>query len=64
MKSKPIGIGHFSTTRSRSSNSALTSGVEVIQHAVHTLAAGTKETSVNIEAVATSPIGGSTSNRH
>lgn len=32
----------------------LTSGVEVIQHTVHTLAAGTKETSVNTEAVAKS----------
>lgn len=32
----------------------LTSGVEVIQHTVHTLAAGTKETSANTEAVANS----------
>ncbi|MEC2184122.1 hypothetical protein P9G43_16110 [Bacillus spizizenii] len=32
----------------------LTSGVEVIQHTVHTLAAGTKETSANTEAVAKS----------
>lgn len=31
-----------------------TSGVEVIQHTVHTLAAGTKETSANTEAVAKS----------